>query len=262
MKKHPALKYVNGITLDTLKKKYGKTPKDLEKNEILSGRTVVFLTQKAWLQLEKGSGPKLEAPQSSDMGAIDDGGSDHESDTASHYGSEFEAPQRPQMKDNHPPAYETKQNKNMPAYQPELTREPTRLRKNWLAFVWSFTCCFIPSCLRLCGMRDTGRQIAWREKVALCLIIFLMNASLLFLIIGTGWLICPATAQLSSGQVSSFTNYDDSALVYMYGSYYAAFGAISDKTHQDLNSNKDFWKSQVFGTDVSLLFPKDIRTYW
>jgi chitin synthase len=89
-----------------------------------------------------------------------------------------------------------------------------------------------------------------------------MNASLLFLIIGTGWLICPASPQLSPGQISSYNSYDDSALVYMYGSYYSAFTIISDKTHQDQNNNPIFWQEEILGRDVSEMFPKKATVFW
>lgn len=257
LKNHPALKFINDISIDTLEKKYGRNPKDFEKGDILVGRNVVFLTQKAWLQLEK----SLETSSKGES-AIDDAGSEHDSDTVSHYGSEFEAPQIIHGLST----YENRTKgltKNKAAPIQEQKRPPTSLRKNWLAFVWTVTFCFFPFCLRICRMKDRERQIAWREKVALCLIIFLMNASLLFLIIGTGWLICPATPQLSPGQISSYTNYDNTALVYMYGSYYSIFEIITAQKHQDQQSNKEFWQAEVFGRDVSVMFPKDFnRQTW
>lgn len=251
LKNHPALKFIYDISIETLDKKYGKSPKDFDKGEILVGRHMVFLSQKGWLELER----SMESSSKGEDG-LDYAPSEHDSDTVSHYGSEFDGPQI-----NHG----TNSFKNVPYEQPQKTignmqdqtRPPSRLRKNWLAFVWSVTFCFAPFCLRICKMKERERQIAWREKIALCLIIFLMNASLLFLIIGTGWLICPQTPQLSPGQISSYVNYDNSALVYMYGAYYSIFQLITSKKHQDQQSNKEFWQAEVFGRDVSVMFPKD-----
>lgn len=242
---------MNEISIETLDKKYGKSPKDLDKAEILIGRNVIFLSQKAWLELEK----SMESSSKGGDG-LDYAPSEHDSDTVSHYGSEFEAPQTNRGIDAYELASREPQ-KMKSGTSTDQTRPPSRLRKNWLAFVWSVTFCFFPLCLRLCKMRDRERQIAWREKIALCWIIFFMNASLLFLIIGTGWLICPQTPQLSPGQISSYVNYDTSALVYMYGAYYSIFQVITSKKHQDQQSNKEFWQAEVFGRDVSVMFPKD-----
>jgi hypothetical protein len=212
------------------------------------------LTHKAWLELQKSVENSTKEEEIAGYAP-----SEHDSDTASHYGSEFEVPGT----GNGPAKYSDRvvEQKKMSTLETQ-SRPMTSLRKNWLMFVWLSTFCFPTSCLRFFKMREKERQTAWREKVALCWVIFLMNASLLFLIIGTGWFICRPTPQLSPGQISSYNNYDNTALVYMYGLYYSAFSSISGKTHQDQFNNKEFWKIEILGRDASLMFPKDFLNNW
>jgi chitin synthase len=87
---------------------------------------------------------------------------------------------------------------------PEPVKKMSSLRCQWLAFVWATTWIYPSFCLRMCGrMRDKDRQLAWREKVALCVIVFFMNATILFFIIGLGLLLCQRTNALSIADINS-----------------------------------------------------------
>ena len=72
------------------------------------------------------------------------------------------------------------------------TKSTTFGRQVWVSFVWAMTW-FIPSV----GLRYLGRmkrpdvRFAWREKVVLMLLIFLLNACIIFYIIFFGKLLCP-----------------------------------------------------------------------
>jgi chitin synthase len=64
----------------------------------------------------------------------------------------------------------------------------------WNLFVQASTCCFLPVCLRKCGkMYDPSVQYAWREKMALIIIIVLCCAILGFLTFGLQVTICMRT---------------------------------------------------------------------
>jgi chitin synthase len=52
------------------------------------------------------------------------------------------------------------------------------------------TCCAVPSLMNMCGMTDKNVQQAWREKVTLCIIIFLMMIIMGFLTFGLQPLLC------------------------------------------------------------------------
>lgn len=72
------------------------------------------------------------------------------------------------------------------------TRQTTAGRRAWVAVVWALTF-WIPSpLLRYVGrMRRPDVRMAWREKLVLVFIIFLMNAIIVFWIIFFGKLLCP-----------------------------------------------------------------------
>ncbi|KAI8052846.1 chitin synthase-domain-containing protein [Syncephalis plumigaleata] len=71
--------------------------------------------------------------------------------------------------------------------KPKLTKQ----RRRWLCCTWSLTW-WIPSfCLSWSGMKRKDIQIAWREKVALCILISIACCIMLFFIIFFGKLICP-----------------------------------------------------------------------
>lgn len=65
-------------------------------------------------------------------------------------------------------------------------------RRTWVAFVWALTF-WIPSpLLRYVGrMRRPDVRMAWREKLVLVFLIFLINAFIIFWIIGFGQILCP-----------------------------------------------------------------------
>ncbi|KAI7894899.1 chitin synthase [Mucor mucedo] len=77
----------------------------------------------------------------------------------------------------------------------------TRIRHWWSRFVY-FATWWIPSvALKYVGkMSREDVQMAWREKVTLCLLIFTFSASLIFFIVGLGQIICPGTKDLYSAE--------------------------------------------------------------
>ncbi|GAA5798577.1 hypothetical protein HPULCUR_003982 [Helicostylum pulchrum] len=77
----------------------------------------------------------------------------------------------------------------------------TRIRHWWSRFVY-FTTWWVPSvALKYVGkMTREDVQMAWREKVTLCILIFTFSASLIFFIVGLGQIICPGTKDLYSAE--------------------------------------------------------------
>lgn len=68
----------------------------------------------------------------------------------------------------------------------------TKSRRLWVAFVWALTF-WIPSfVLRYIGrMKRPDVRMAWREKIVLVFLIFLLNATVVFYIVEFGRLLCP-----------------------------------------------------------------------
>lgn len=73
-----------------------------------------------------------------------------------------------------------------------ISQPITKSRRLWVAFVWALTF-WIPSfVLRYVGrMKRPDVRMAWREKLVLMLLIFLLNATIVFYIVEFGRLLCP-----------------------------------------------------------------------
>ena len=72
------------------------------------------------------------------------------------------------------------------------TKEVPFSRRAWVSFVWAITFIIPSFLLRYVGrMKRPDVRMAWREKVVLVLLIALLNAAIVFWIIGLGVLLCP-----------------------------------------------------------------------
>jgi chitin synthase len=83
-------------------------------------------------------------------------------------------------------------------------------RKRWLWFVWLMTF-WIPNLLLIkCGrMKRKDIRIAWREKVALCVIITCMCGFVIWFLVFFGELICPYQDVFSVSELNSHNQPDD-----------------------------------------------------
>ncbi|KAK5998210.1 Chitin synthase 6 [Cladobotryum mycophilum] len=72
------------------------------------------------------------------------------------------------------------------------TKEVDMARRSWVWFVWALTF-WIPSpLLSVVGrMKRPDVRMAWREKLALCMIIAIINGIVVFWIVGFGRVLCP-----------------------------------------------------------------------
>ena len=131
-------------------------------------------------------------------------------------------------------------------------KKMSRARCCWLSCTWCLTW-WIPSfAISCCCRKKTPEtRIAWREKVALCLIIFLMCASILFFIIGLGRILCPSQNVLSVGEVSIHNSLAD-PFVIVQGKYYSIHDTV--QTHVTNRIASAPFVSTVLGRDVSAMF--------
>ncbi|KAF2664200.1 chitin synthase, class VI [Microthyrium microscopicum] len=109
-------------------------------------------------------------------------------------------------------------------------------RRLWVALVWAVTF-WIPSpLLRYVGrMKRPDVRLAWREKVTLVMLIFLINAIIVFYIIAFGKLLCPGWDKAWNQQEVSYHQGDTDFWVSHRGKVY------------DLSK---FWKTQHSDTDT------------
>lgn len=100
----------------------------------------------------------------------------------------------------------------------------TSVRRWWVRFVWLNTF-WIPSFLlsKVGKMKRSDIQMAWREKVTLCLIIFWFSAIILFFIVGLGEIVCPNTTKMyTTADVGNHNAANDN--------YMSVRGAVYDLT--------------------------------
>ncbi|CAM1511146.1 Fc.00g086590.m01.CDS01 [Cosmosporella sp. VM-42] len=116
------------------------------------------------------------------------------------------------------------------------TKEVTMGRRAWVAFVWALTF-WIPSPLlkHVGRMRRPDVRQAWREKVVLVFLIFLINAMIVFWIIGFGKLLCPNSDKAWDRKQVSTHQGDNDFWVSIHGKVY------------DIS---DFWKRQHSDMDI------------
>jgi chitin synthase len=127
-------------------------------------------------------------------------------------------------------------------------------RKRWLFFVY-FCTWWIPSKFMVwCGgMKRKDVRIAWREKVTLCMLIFLMCAFVIWFLIFFGEIVCPKQLVFSSSELQNHGINEPKQ-------YVAIRGEVFDITnfaphHYPANLVPSQSVLQYAGQDVTNLFP-------
>ncbi|KAL2825199.1 chitin synthase-domain-containing protein [Aspergillus cavernicola] len=130
-------------------------------------------------------------------------------------------------------------------------------RKRWMALVWLLTW-YIPTfAIRYVGrMKRKDVQVAWREKLAINLIIWLCCGSAIFLIVGFPGLICPTQHVYSAAELSSHDGEDG------HSSYTSIRGLVLDlgdfipAHYPDIVPESSLKK--YAGVDSTALFPVQV----
>eukprot|EP00835_Amoeboradix_gromovi_P000508 NODE_18_length_40692_cov_0.469183.p1 type:complete len:1757 gc:universal NODE_18_length_40692_cov_0.469183:18524-13254(-) len=91
-------------------------------------------------------------------------------------------------------------------------------RRKWLCCVYALTW-LIPSFCICTGSKRKDIKLAWREKVALCIIIFWLSAISLFFIVGIAPIVCPPGKIIPYASLQ-FKTSDDYPLTSIYGAVY------------------------------------------
>ncbi|CAO3578557.1 unnamed protein product [Absidia cylindrospora] len=134
-------------------------------------------------------------------------------------------------------------------------------RQWWSRFVWLATWCIPSFTLRIFGkMQRQDVQMAWREKVTLCLLIFLFSGSIIFVIVGLNQIICPGTKYLfSSNDVSVHQTIKD-YWISAHGQVYdlSKFVANDHGTASYMASKSTM--EPLAGRDLSYTFPMPLTT--
>ncbi|KAF9333419.1 hypothetical protein BG006_003659 [Podila minutissima] len=148
--------------------------------------------------------------------------------------------------------------KKMPPPEPVEMVPVTRARKMWVFFTWLMTW-WIPSfMLSRCGkMKREDIRMAWREKVALCCIIFFMSAIIIFVITGFGKMMCPGAERLYSPKEVGYHAAPEDFYVSLRGKVYDITKfAKSDHSNGHASYPSDTAYMLAFaGMDVTEYFP-------
>ena len=137
----------------------------------------------------------------------------------------------------------------------------TKSRRIWIGVVWALTF-WIPSfMLRYIGrMKRPDVRFAWREKLVLMLLIFLLNATVIFYIVEFGRLLCPNFDKVwDAHDVSTHTGNEDF--------YVSIHGKVYDITkfwrtpHSDIVPQVTSQQMQPFaGMNLDGYFPPPLNT--
>ncbi|KAI9330925.1 chitin synthase-domain-containing protein [Zopfochytrium polystomum] len=122
-------------------------------------------------------------------------------------------------------------------------------RRKWLCMTWCLTWWIPDCCLSICGkMKRPDIRIAWREKVALCVIVLFMNLLILFFIIVFGQLL--AQRKRSSRAYGRVFKINDIVNTHVGATTTTGYGMQryqwSDYVGTDVS--KYFFKTNQFGT--------------
>ncbi|KAJ3037867.1 hypothetical protein HDV00_001282 [Rhizophlyctis rosea] len=135
----------------------------------------------------------------------------------------------------------------------------TPARTAWVCCTWMLTW-WIPSpFLSWCGkMKRPDIRMAWREKVALCIMIIFMCAALLFFIIGLNFVVCPSKPIRTLDEIAALGKGGEQPWVAAYGKYYNIQRLVDIHTRSWASGPapliQNYEWNQLFGGDVSGLF--------
>ncbi|CAH0021869.1 unnamed protein product [Clonostachys rhizophaga] len=121
------------------------------------------------------------------------------------------------------------------------TNGTTPSRRAWVIFVWCLTWWIPSTALRYIGrMKRPDVRMAWREKLVLFFLIFFINGTILFWMIGFGLIICPNSDKAWNTKEVATHQGEDDFWVSVRGSVY------------DMS---DFWRRQH--SDINIETTKD-----
>lgn len=134
----------------------------------------------------------------------------------------------------------------------------SRSRRWWLWVVWGLTGIIPSFFLRVIGrMKRPDIRLAWREKVAIFFLIFLLNAIVIFYIVEFGRLLCPNFDKAwATNEVAQHTGNND-YWVSIQGSVYDVSNFVHGD-HSDISgqaSNGADTLSELAGQDLTYYFP-------
>jgi chitin synthase len=136
------------------------------------------------------------------------------------------------------------------------TKRTTFGRQVWVSFVWALTF-WIPSVfLRYIGrMKRPDVRLAWREKIVLMLMIFLMNATIIFYIVFFGKLLCPNMDKAWNAKEVGYHQGADDFYVSIHGKVYDITKFAREQHSDTAVKTNDENMLPFAGTNMDAYFP-------
>ncbi|KAI9314523.1 chitin synthase-domain-containing protein [Dichotomocladium elegans] len=137
--------------------------------------------------------------------------------------------------------------------EPHEIEETSSTRKGWLTFVWIMTWWIPSKFLEWCGhMRRSDVRTAWREKLTLCMMIFLLSAFIIWFLVFFGMIICPSRDVFSPAELQAHSD-SNNGLVAIRGEVFDLTSFAPHHYASDIISMSGILA--YAGTDASYLFP-------
>ncbi|KAI9504813.1 chitin synthase-domain-containing protein [Coemansia spiralis] len=157
---------------------------------------------------------------------------------------------------------EEKRQLDAPAYarqqQPVEEIETTPARRCWSRTTNCLTWIVPDWMMNCCGMKREDIRMAWREKVAICLIIIFMWGFVLFFIIGLGLIMCPKQYVYNMDELSDHTERSD-AYIAMRGRVYDITNFLNQEHGKSRGGASPEDMIMYAGQEVNASFPLSLR---
>jgi chitin synthase len=140
-------------------------------------------------------------------------------------------------------------------------KDMSRVRKVWLSCTWCLTWWIPVPMISIFRRRTPETLMAFREKIALCILIFGTCLLLLFLVVALGPLICPNSKAIPLGDVAKRNKLND-PFVIVHGNVYGIRDIVQSHVYAGTASvSGSTFESTVLGQDVSPMFFSNFNTF-
>ncbi|KAJ2570407.1 hypothetical protein IW140_002307 [Coemansia sp. RSA 1813] len=142
--------------------------------------------------------------------------------------------------------------------QPVEEIETTSARRCWSRTTKGLTWLVPDWAMGCCGLKREDIRMAWREKVAICIIILGMWGLVLFFIIGLGLIMCPKQYVYTMDEVSGHTERSD-AYVAMRGRVYDITNFLNQEHGRSRGGASPEDMIMYSGQEINSSFPLTLR---
>ncbi len=184
-------------------------------------------------------------------------------DSVSNFGSESYAPSRNMFQGNDKKAMAEKEALAGEIQEGETTEilKETSARRRWVALCWMLTWWVPTPCLTWVGrMKRMDVRQAWREKLALNMLIWFMCGCAVFVIAVLGNLICPTEHVYSQSELASYNKDSDTVYTSIRGEVFDL--SVISATHLRVVSVVPSKSILAYGgTSSDNIFPVQVRYF-